>query len=364
MKAYKVPMSYNEIDAVGLQSVLNRYRGINHQRIVADFEGRVSELSGAPQVVALNSGTAALHLALKLLNTGPGDLVLVSTFTYVASVSPIRYCGAEPVFIDSEPETWNMDPELLEKALADLAGKGQKPKAIIVVHAYGMPAQMDKIMAVAEKWEVPVIEDAAEAFGATFRDKWAGTLGDLGIYSFNNNKSITTFGGGVLVTKNLQWAEKARKWATHARENKPFYEHLELGYNYALSPLSAAYGLLECETWKARIEARRQIFEEYRVALGNRATSQQETPGMKSSRWLSAFRLPGNKKNIHQLIDNQEFEIRKVWNPMHKQPVFGLAKAYLNGTAEALFEEAVCLPSGKIATKDFQQICTWLQNML
>lgn len=363
MKAYKVPMSYNEVDAAGLNSVLKRYQGINHQRIVTDLEERISELSGAQQVVALNSGTAALHLALKLLNTGPGDLVLVSTFTYVASVSPIRYCGAEPVFIDSEPETWNMDPELLEKALADLAGKGQKPKAIIVVHAYGMPAQMDKIMAVAEKWEVPVIEDAAEAFGATFRDKWAGTLGDLGIYSFNNNKSVTTFGGGVLVTKNLQWAEKARKWATHARENKPFYEHLELGYNYALSPLSAAYGLLECETWKARIEARRQIFEEYRVALGNRATSQQETTAMKSSRWLSVFRL-SNNKNIKQLIDNQEFEIRKVWNPMHKQPVFGEAKVYLNGTAEALFEEAVCLPSGKITAKDFQQMCTWLQNML
>lgn len=363
MKAYKVPMSYNEIDTAGLQKVLKRYQGINHQRIVTDFEGRVSGLSGAQQVVALNSGTAALHLALRLLNTGPGDLVLVSTFTYVASVSPIVYCGASPVFIDSEWETWNMDPELLEKALSDLAEKGKKPKAIIVVHAYGMPAQMDIIIEIAKKWEVPVIEDAAEAFGATIKDKWAGTLGDLGIYSFNNNKSFTSFGGGALVTNNAHWAEKARKWATHARDDKPHYEHLELGYNYALSPLSAAYGMLECETWKVKIEARKQVFEKYKAALGDRVTGQQEAPGIKSSRWLSSFRVLDNR-NIYQLIDNQGFEMRRVWNPMHRQRVFTGAMEYLNGTADALFAEAVCLPSGKIAAKDFQQMCLWLQKML
>jgi dTDP-4-amino-4,6-dideoxygalactose transaminase len=165
------------------------------------------------------------------------------------------------------------------------------------------------------------------------------------------------------VTNKAQWAEKARKWATHARENKPHYEHLELGYNYAMSPLSAAYGLLECEIWRDKIEARRQVFEEYRAALGDQVTSQEEAPGIKSSRWLSALRLSENKK-LHQLIDNQEFEIRRVWNPMHQQPLFGQAKAYLNGTADALFEEGVCLPSGKIAAKDFQQMCRWLQNML
>lgn len=363
MKAYKIPMSYNEMDAAGLHGVLNRYQGISHQKIVTDFEGRVSELSGAQQVVALNSGTAALHLALRLLNTGPGDTVLVSTFTYVASVSPIIYCGASPVFIDSESETWNMDPELLEKALTDQVKNGKIPKAIIVVHAYGMPAKMMEIMTIAEKWEVPVIEDAAEAFGASINKQWAGTFGQIGIYSFNNNKSITTFGGGVLVTQNPQWAEKARKWATHAREDKPYYEHLELGYNYALSPLSAAYGLLECERWEAKIEARRAVFNDYKTTLGERVRGQEEGLAVTSSRWLSTFRLSEIKK-IKQLIDNQQFEIRKVWNPMHQQPVFTGAKAYVNGTADVLFEEAVCLPSGKIATKDFQQMCLWLQNML
>ncbi|MEP2669852.1 MAG: DegT/DnrJ/EryC1/StrS family aminotransferase [Cyclobacteriaceae bacterium] len=363
MKAYKVPMSYNEIDAAGLHAVLDRYKGVSHQKIIVDFEKKLKSLSDAKHAVALNSGTAALHLALKLLNTGPGDLVLVSTFTYVASVSPILYCGAEPVFIDSERETWNMDPQLLEDALKDLESLNKRPKAIIVVHAYGMPAKMMEIMAIAEKWGVPVIEDAAEAFGATINNQWAGTFGQMGIYSFNNNKSVTTFGGGALITKNHEWAEKARKWAAHARENKPYYEHIELGYNYAMSPLSAAYGLMEADAWKTKIEARRELFSNYRVSLSDHVTSQNELQGAKSSRWLSTFRLK-NKQNITQLIDNQEFEIRKVWNPMHRQGVFREAKSWLNGTSDDLFESAVCLPSGEINSKDFQQMCAWLQNML
>lgn len=360
MKAYKVPMSYNEIDAAGLHAVLDRYSDVSHQKIIVDFEEKLKSLAGAKHAVALNSGTAALHLALKLLNTGPGDQVLVSTFTYVASISPIIYCGASPVFIDSEPETWNMDPQLLEDALKDLESRSKRPKAIIVVHAYGMPAKMMEIMAIAEKWGVPVIEDAAEAFGASINKQWAGTFGQMGIYSFNNNKSVTTFGGGALITKNPEWAEKARKWATHAREDKPYYEHLELGYNYAMGPLNAAYGLLELETWNAKIERRRQVFEEYRAVLGDQVKGQLEPPDFKSSRWISAFRLQG-KGNIDQLVDNQDFETRKVWNPMHKQPVFEGRKAYLSGTAEALFKEAVCLPSGEIVAKDFKQLCLWLQ---
>lgn len=363
MKAYKVPMSYNEIDAAGLYAVLDRYKGVSHQNLIVGFEEKVKSLSDAKYAVALNSGTAALHLALRLLNTGPGDLVLVSSFTYVASVSPIRYCGAEPVLIDSELETWNMDPQLLEDALKGLESRSKRPKAIIVVHAYGMPAKMMEIMAIAEKWGIPVIEDAAEAFGACINKQWAGTLGQIGVYSFNNNKSVTTFGGGVLVTKNPEWAEKARKWASHAREDKPFYEHLELGYNYAMSPLCAAYGLLEADAWETKIEERRELFNNYKVSLSDHVTSQNELQGVKSSRWLSAFRVK-NKQNITQLIDSQEFEIRKVWNPMHQQGIFREAKSWLNGTSDKLFESAVCLPSGKIDSKDFQQMCTWLQNML
>lgn len=363
MSEYKIPMSFNHIDGDGLQKVLNRYKSVSHQKIITDFEDQIIELSNCGHAVALNSGTAALHLALRMINTGPGDIVLVSSFTYIATVAPIVYFGAEPVFIDSEPETWNMDPELMENAIVECINNGKRPKAIIVVHAYGMPAQMNKIMAIAGKFEIPVIEDAAEAFGALIGAKWAGTVGHMGIYSFNNNKSVTTFGGGVLVTANVGWAEKARKLAAHARENKPYYEHREIGYNYTIGPLSAAYGIWECGDWETKIEARRAVFEKYRSALGGMVTYQREDADTRSSRWLSTFRVRQHHK-LSQIVDNEEFEIRKVWNPMHLQPVFKGQRAFLNGTAEALFKEAVCLPSGTIGAKDFMQLCTWLQMML
>ncbi len=367
MSSYQIPLSYNTIDHDGLFRVLDTYKGKNHQTIIRDFEGQVKALSGAQHAVALNSGTAALHLALKVLGVGKGDKVLVSTFTYVASVSPILYCGASPVFIDSELETWNMEPELLDKALSELIRDGQSVKAIIVVHAYGMPAQMDRILPVAKKWGTPVIEDAAEAFGATINIQWAGTMGDMGIYSFNNNKSITTFGGGILVTNNEAWAKKVRKLAAHAREDKPYYEHKELGYNYAMSPLNAAYGQWSCKEGLKELQDRQKIFIGYKEELGQKVTFQTELKGLKSSRWLTTVRLNNmqlEKELLKQLTDNQQFEIRNVWNPMHRQPLFKEEKAYLNGISDQLFESAICLPSGKIEHEMIRKLTAWLLKLL
>lgn len=365
MSKYQIPMSYNAIDHEGLHRVLEKYKGKSHQFIIRDFEEKIKMMSGAEHAVALNSGTSALHLALKVLGVGKGDKVLVSTFTYVASVSPILYCGSSPVFIDSELETWNMEPKLLDKALSELIRDGQSVKAIIVVHAYGMPAQLDKILPIAKKWNVPVIEDAAEAFGATINGQWAGTLGDIGIYSFNNNKTVTTYGGGSLMTKNGDWAAHARKLATHAREDKPYYVHEELGFNYAMSPLNAAYGLLECDAAPDLIRDRRARFDQYRSALGGKVTFQEELPGITSSRWLTSVRLKEKSLPLlNQLTDNQQFEIRNVWNPMHSQPLFKEEKAYLNGVSEALFASALSLPSGPSSLPDFSRMTTWLQSIL
>lgn len=353
MSNYQIPLSYNAIDHDGLHRVLEKYKAQNHQLIIRDFEDKVRSLSGAGHVVALSSGTAALHLALKVLGVGMGDKVLVSTFTYVASVSPILYCGASPIFIDSEETTWNVDPQLLEEALTDLDKKGEKAKAIIVVHAYGMPAQLDKILSIAKKWNVPVIEDAAEAFGATIDGKWAGTLADIGVYSFNNNKTVTTFGGGVLFTDNKEWANRARKLATHARDDKPFYEHHELGYNYAMSPLTAAYGLSQLKEWNKRIDKRRDLMGKYQRAFSELPIRwQKQSKESNPSCWLTTMgidaRLSGNitSEKIRLTLEKKNIESRPLWKPMHLQPLFSGTPFYGNGVAENLFHTGLCLPSG------------------
>lgn len=364
MKSYEIPLSFHKIDAQGLHQNLQAYENKSHQEIVRDFEKKVALQSGAGFALALSTGTAALHLALKVLGVGRGDQVIVSTFTYIASVSPILYCGASPVLVDAEAQTWNMDPALLEEALKDLAGQGQKPKAIVVVHAYGMPARMDRIMEIAHRWEIPVVEDAAEAFGATINKKWVGTIGDIGIYSFNNNKSVTTFGGGVLVTDNQEWLQQAKFLSTHAREDRPYYEHEALGYNYAMGPLNAAYGLWECEQTQEIVNARRDTFLRYKEALGNRVEFQEEHADVRSSRWLTTVRVNRLKEDkLNQLIGNQQIEMRRLWNPMHKQPLLRGHKAYLNGTSEGLFAAGLCLPSGRLSAVDFGKVVAGLQSM-
>lgn len=363
---YTISLSYNAIDIPALTAVLQRYEGKPHQQLATDFEAALQQASGSPQVVAVNSGTAALHLALRLLDVGPGDTVIISTFTYVASVSPVLYCGATPVFVDSEEGTWNMDPQLLENAIKDLAGKGRKPKAIIVVHAYGMPARMDELAAIASRWEIPIIEDAAEAFGSTLNGRWAGTLADMGIYSFNNNKAVTTFGGGALLLRDGAQAAKARMLATHAREDFPYYHHIQVGYNYAINPLAAACGIGQVEQAARLVALRREIFEEYVKVLREIPifSWQREERGATSSRWLTTVRV--NNKNpaalLGRWVGQDGYEIRRVWKPMHLQPVFAGGTAFLNGTAEALFASGLCLPSGMKTVAQVEEIAGWLRK--
>ncbi|HLZ17077.1 MAG TPA: aminotransferase class I/II-fold pyridoxal phosphate-dependent enzyme, partial [Cyclobacteriaceae bacterium] len=243
MQDTAIPLSYNPIPTEALLSVLNAYSNRNHNDLVTDFEKRICSITGAQYAIALNSGTAAIHLGLKALEVEADDLVMVSTFTYVASVNPIRYLGAIPFFIDSGSDDWNMDPPLLAEGIEQCIRAGKKPKAILVVHTYGMPAKMKEIRLIAGRYQIPVLEDAAEAMGSTYDGKHAGTLTEIGIFSFNNNKLLTTYGGGALLTNSRTVAANINLWAGQSRDNLPFYEHREIGFNYKMSPLSAAAGL-------------------------------------------------------------------------------------------------------------------------
>lgn len=349
-RKYSIPLSHNAIDHQVLQDVLLRYEGQPHAEIVHDFETQVSRSSGAPFVLATSSGTAALHLALRVLGVQPGDRVIVPTFTYVASVNPIAYCGAEPVFIDVEPDTWNMNPDLLDQALTGLAAGNQLPKAIIVVHIYGNPARMSLIMNIANRWNIPVIEDAAEAVGATYKNKWVGTFGDLGIFSFNNNKSITTFGGGALISKKHKHVETARYLANHAKEAGNLYQHDQLGYYYLMGPLNAAYGLSQWINLNVRLEERRALSRFYREQLSNLGVGFQVEPESgHSSRWLTSVRIPAGIEaaSLIQWVENEGIELRRVWLPIHSQIPYLRFQHFLDKTSEKLFERGVCLPFGK-----------------
>ncbi|MFM9840750.1 MAG: DegT/DnrJ/EryC1/StrS family aminotransferase [Cyclobacteriaceae bacterium] len=345
----QIPLSHSPIVVEDLAKVLKEFEGQPHEEIIKAFESKLCEITASPFAVALNSGTSALHLALSVLGVSTGDLVPVSTFTYVGSVSPIRYLGAHPVFIDSEEETWNMDPDLLEACLQELSSKGQLPKAILVVHSYGMPAKMDELTSISKKFEVPIVEDAAEALGATYKGRPAGSLGDIGVLSFNSNKTITSFGGGALLLKSKEQYDRVKFLAGHSRENLPYYEHHEIGYNYRMSPLNAAYGLSQLGSIDEKINQRRATFEYYKTHLQPLGFSFLDEPnGLFSSRWLSAILLKSGMDplKIQAKLAMVGIETRPLWNPMHCQPAFIGEKTYLNGLAEGLFKAGLCLPSG------------------
>lgn len=353
---YRIPLSYNPIIAEDLTALLHQYDGLHHDVLITGFEKRLADITQSPYVVALNSGTAAIHLGLKALGVGSGDEVLVSTFTYVASINPILYLNARPIFIDSELETWNMDPELLEKAIQGRIQVGVKPKAILVVHGYGMPAKMKEIMAIASRYEIAVLEDAAEALGSTFDNRPLGTLGDIGIISFNNNKSITTYGGGALLAKDRELARKVLLWCSQSREDKPFYEHKEIGFGYRMSPLNAAYGLVGLEKFESKISKRRAIYEMYYKALRDFSgvNFTPERAGYCSNRWLTTVLFDKTRAQPREIADalaEKSIETRPLWNPMHKQPVFRREKAILSGISEYLFSTGLALPSGDSLTQ-------------
>lgn len=322
------------------------------------FEKDLSAYNDIPYCAALSSGTAAIHLALIMLGVKAGDEVICSTFTFSGSCNPIAYQQATPVFVDSEQETWNMDPAVLEKTIEARTKKGKKPKAIIAVHLYGMPAKITQIMDVAGKHGIPMIEDAAEALGASYDGKKCGTFGDIGIFSFNGNKIITTSGGGAMVSRNAEWIQKAKFLSTQARDPAPHYEHSHIGYNYRLSNICAGIGRGQMMVLDERVAQRRTVYQFYQKHLGNidGITFQPEIEGSYSNRWLTCMLLdkkhPTSPEDIRLALEKENIESRPLWKPMHLQPVFKGAPYYGNGVSESLFERGLCLPSGSNLTEE------------
>lgn len=332
---------------------------------VDGFENDIKSFTGADHAAVLISGTAAIHLGLILLDVQPGDEVICSSFTFAASANPIRYQGATPIFVDSEAETWNMDPNLLREAIEDRVANGQKPKAIILVHLYGMPAHINEIMSIADEYDIPVLEDAAEGLGATYHNQQLGTFGKMGAFSFNGNKIITTSGGGALVSDNQQLIEKARFLSTQARDDAPHYEHSHIGYNYRMSNIVAGVGRGQMEVLDQRIEERRKIYERYRSELSpfEGLSFLEESEGMSSNRWLTTITVDPSKtggitrENIRLALKEKNIESRPVWKPMHMQPVFKEFPYYGNGTSDKLFAQGLCLPSGSsLSSPDLHRI--------
>jgi dTDP-4-amino-4,6-dideoxygalactose transaminase len=323
------------------------------------FQTEFARCVGAPYALAVSSGTAALHLALQLVGVGPGDEVLVSTLTFSASVNPIRYMGAAPVFIDSERTSWNMDPALLSEELEARARARRLPRAVVVVHLYGQSADMDPILAVCDRYGVPVVEDAAEALGSTYKGRIPGTLGRVGIYSFNGNKIITTSGGGMLVSSDEGLVQHALKLSTQARDPAPHYQHSELGYNYRLSNVLAAIGRGQLRVLEDRVAARRRNFAFYERALASvpGITFMPEAPWGRHSRWLTTLTISpaefgADREAVRVALERENIEARPVWKPMHLQPIFAAFERRGGRVAEELFQNGLCLPSGSNLTQD------------
>ena len=321
--------------------------GANLSAFEQDFETRL----GLP-AVALGSGTAAIHLGLRLLGVGPGDEVFCPTLTFVASCNPVRYLGAEPVFLDSDLTTWNLDPNILEDALRKRAQQNKLPRSVIVVHLYGQCADMGPILAICRRHGVPVLEDAAEALGATYRNNPAGTLGDVGTFSFNGNKMITTTGGGMLVSPNPAWVEKARFWSQQARDPGIAYEHSEIGYNYRMSNVLAGIGRGQLEVLDLRVRQRRAIAFRYRDAFADLPgiSLMPQAPYGLHTNWLSCFLIREkqfgcSRDELIGILAAANVESRPVWKPVHLQPLFAGCARYGGDVAEDLFQRGICLPS-------------------
>lgn len=313
------------------------------------------------EIVALSAGTAAIHLALVLLGVGRDDEVMCQSFTFAASANPVTYQGAKPVFVDSEPESWNMDPKLLDEAIADrVKVTGKKPKAIIAVHLYGMPARIDEICAVGEKWGIPVVEDAAEALCSKYKGRYCGTFGDYGVFSFNGNKMITTSGGGALVCPDAESKKRAIFFATQAREPFPYYQHEYIGYNYRLSNISAGIGRGQMSVLDAHLAHHRELaalYEELFADVPGITVHKNPTADCDSNYWLSTIEIDREitgctPEDLRQHLASLNIESRPLWKPMHLQPVYADAPAYVNGVSEHLFARGLCIPSGPWVTPD------------
>lgn len=325
-------------------------------------------------VVALSSGTAAIHLSLILSGIQAGDEVICQSFTFSASANPIVYQGATPVFIDSEKETWNMSPYLLEKAIIEREKiSGKYPKAIIPVHLYGMPANMDEILSIAQTYNIPVIEDAAEALGSVYKGKKCGSFGKFSILSFNGNKIITTSGGGALICKDIETANQAKFYATQARENRPYYHHEKIGYNYRMSNICAGIGRGQMLVLDEHMHRRKQIHQRYTDALKNIEglyVMQSPSTDYDSNCWLTCILVDKNKTGVSNddiriHLDKANIESRLLWKPMHLQPVFHDCPFYGDGTSESIFNQGLCLPSGSLlSNEDIDRVINEIKSFL
>ena len=343
---------------------------------VDGFEHDLEKFLGVEQgtIVALSSGTAALHLALIQLGIEPGDEVICQSFTFSASANPIKYVGAKPVFVDSESDTWNMDPDLLEIAIKDrIKNAGKKPKAIIPVHLYGMPAKMDEIMDIANRYEIPVLEDAAEALGSQYKGKYCGTFGHFACLSFNGNKMITTSGGGALVCSTPEEAAMTRFYATQARDKAPHYQHSKVGYNYRMSNICAGIGRGQMFVLEDHIKARRRNHTLYREQLKNVKGISflvDPTPDYQSNHWLTCIIIDPlitgfTREELRKKMEEANIETRPLWKPMHLQPVFADCPFYGNSISEKLFEKGLCLTSGPALTsEDINRVVNVILNLI
>ena len=337
---------------------------------VEAFEQEFGALTASGAALALSSGTAAIHLALLEAGVQPGDEVLVSTLTFIGSVNPILYAGAKPVFVDSELRSWNIDPDLVEQFLKGRAKRGRLPRALVVVHLYGQTADLDALSAICDRYGVALIEDAAEALGATYRGRPAGSIGVMGVFSFNGNKIVTTSGGGILVSDDVERLRHARKLATQAREPVDHYEHVEVGFNYRMSNLLAALGRAQLRDLPQRVAARRHNYEFYhrRLSALPGFTMMPEAPWGTHSRWLSTLTVDPTMgvdvDRIRRALAADSIEARPLWKPMHLQPVFRGAEAVGGSIAERLFRTGLCLPSGSsLSDADLDRVCSVIESV-
>ncbi len=356
MRIYLSPPDVGEIEKEHMNRALDAGWVAPAGPDLAAFENDVADITGWPGAVALSSGTAALHLALLTVGVQPGDDVLVSTFTFAASANAVRYCGANPVFIDSDAGSWNMSPQLLADELADCRKHNRLPTAVVVVDLYGQCADYDPIMAECRELGIPVVQDSAESLGAAYKGRPAGTLGDIGIFSFNGNKIITTSGGGMLLSPSLDVAERVRYLATQARQPSVHYEHTEVGYNYRLSNILAALGRGQLSRLPTFIKRRRQVNEMYRELLADvEECAFMPVPDWSDwNGWLSCavFAVPGVSHRVHNALVGSEIESRPLWKPMHRQPAFAQCRSRIDGTSDYIFDLGLCLPSGSALTDD------------
>ncbi|OUJ73101.1 DegT/DnrJ/EryC1/StrS family aminotransferase [Hymenobacter crusticola] len=339
---------------------------------VRGFEQELCHYTGAAHCVALNSGTAAIHLGLAVLGVGPGDEVLCPSFTFVATANPITYLGATPVFVDSEPTTWNICPDRLREAIEDRLRRGKKPKALLVVHLYGMPAQLEQVLAVAAEYTIPVLEDAAEALGSRYAGQLLGSFGAVSMLSFNGNKIITTSGGGALLTNRADLAQQAQFLATQAKDPAPYYKHSVVGYNYRLSNILAGIGRGQLELIEDRVKKRREIYTWYSrhlQAISSLQIGPAEPADSRSNRWLTTLLVDPQQttvsaEQLRQHLETRNIESRLLWKPLHLQPLFAQVPRYGGAVCENLFARGLCLPSGSAMTEaDLERVSQAIQEL-